>query len=135
FDNVLAALAEARDSYVQSAERHANELEVLEGYRYVTQLFSEASELLLEGDPERPRFSSMVSPARKYLGDNPDALYCQTVIRGDRSYRIRGWRDNQCYISFTVHGADPSGGLNGPVLADINDSDLDIAADGSYELI
>src|SRR5437763_12358115 len=61
FDNVLAALTEARDSYVQSAERHANELEVLEGYRYVTQLFSEASELLLEGDPERPRFSSMVS--------------------------------------------------------------------------
>ena len=41
----------------------------------MTQLLSEASELLVEGDPERPRFSSIVSPARKFLGDNPASLY------------------------------------------------------------
>jgi hypothetical protein len=90
---------------------------------------------MVEADPERPRFSSIVSPARKFLGDNPDALYQQAVIRGDRAYRITGHRTVQDYISFTVHGPDPAGGINGPVLADINDNDLDIRADGTFELI
>ena len=46
-------------------------------------------------------------------------------MRDDRGYRITGRKDRQSYVSFTVHGADPAGGFNGPVLADINDSDLD----------
>jgi hypothetical protein len=96
---------------------------------------SEASELFIEADPERPRFSSIVSPARKFLGDNPDSIYQQAVIRGDRSYRIRGRRNGQCYISFTIHGRDPAGGINGPVLADRNSRDFDIGPDGQYEII
>jgi hypothetical protein len=108
---------------------------VVEGFRYVTHLLSEASELLVEADPERPRFSSIVTPARKFLGDNPDAIYHQAVIRGDRAYRVSGRRDAQTYISFTIHGPDPAGGINGPVLADINDRDLHIGADGRFEVI
>src|SRR4051812_48973118 len=96
FDALLAALADVRDRYAQSKERHRDELEVVEAYRYVSHLLSEANDLLLEGDPERPRFTAMVSPARKYLGDNPDALYYQAVVRGDRSYRVTGRRDRQC---------------------------------------
>jgi hypothetical protein len=98
-------------------------------------LLSEANDLLVEGDPERPRFTSMVTPSRKYLGDNPDAIYFQALIRGDRRYRVRGRRDRQCYISFTVHDADPNGGINGAVVADINDTDLGIDADGRFELV
>jgi hypothetical protein len=120
---------------VLSSDRFTDELDVVEGYRYVTELLSEASELLVEADPERPRFSSIVSPARKFLGDNPDALYQQAVIRGDRAYRVTGRRDHQTYISFTVHGPDPNGGINGPVLADRNDRDLVVEPDGSFELI
>ena len=121
FDELLATLHEARDAYVLSEERHLDELEVVEGFRYVLHLVSEVTELLVEGDPERPRFSSIVTPARKFLGDNPDSLYQQAVIRGDRAYRITGRKEQQCYISFTIHGPDPAGGLNGPVQADVND--------------
>ncbi len=135
FDELLALLGEIRDQYVLSKARFDDELEVVEGFRYVTELLSEASELLVEGDPERPRFSSIVSPARKFLGDNPDSLYQQAVIRGDRSYRIRGRRDGQDYISFTIHGPDPGGGINGPVLADRNDRDFTIGSDGRYEIV
>jgi hypothetical protein len=135
YDELIAALGEIRDGYVRSAERFGDELEVVEGFRYVTQLLSEASELFVEADPERPRFSSIVSPARKFLGDNPDALYQQAVIRGDRRYRITGRRDEQTYISFTVHGPDPQGGINGPVLADVNDRDLAVDPDGRFELV
>ena len=135
FNELIDTLNAIRDDYILSEERFRDDLERVEGYRYVTHLLSEASELLAEADTERPRFSSIVSPARKFLGDNPDALYQQAVIRGDRSYRVTGRRDGQVYISFTVHGADPAGGINGPVLADINHHDIDIDADGNFELI
>jgi hypothetical protein len=132
FDELLAALAAARDGYVLAEERGLSELEAVEGFRYLLHLVSEGSELFAEGDPDRPRFSSIVSPARKFLGDNPDAIYHQAVIRGDRAYRVRGVLDGQTYLSFTVHGA---GGFHGPVLADINDRDLRIGPDGRFELV
>jgi hypothetical protein len=135
FDELITLLGDVRDRYVLAADRFDSPLEVVEGFRYVMELLSEASELLVEGDPERPRFSSIVSPARKFLGDNPDALYQQAIIRGDRAYRITGRRDGQTYISFTVHGPDPDGGINGPVLADRNDRDLAFEGDGSFAVI
>lgn len=135
FDDLLAALTEARDRYVRNAERHHDELEVLEGYRYLLHVLSEGTDLHVEGDPERPSFSKMVWDGRKFLGDNPDAIYYQALIRGDRRYRIRGRKDQQCYLSFTVHGPAPDGGINGPVQADINDDALRLDADGRFELV
>ncbi len=135
FNQLIDLLGEIRDEYVLSPARFTDELDVVEGFRYVTQLLSEGAELFAEGDAERPRFSNIVSPARKFLGDNADAIYQQAVIRGDRSYRITGRRDEQTYISFTVHGADPAGGINGKVLADRNDRDLVVADDGTFEIV
>ena len=135
FNELIDTLTAIRDEYVLSPDRLRDDLERVEAYRYVTHLLSEATELLVEADPERPRFSSIVTPARKFLGDNPDSLYQQAVIRGDRSYRVTGRLDGQVYISFTVHAADPAGGINGAVLADINHHDLDIDDDGNFELI
>ena len=135
FNELIDLLGEVRDRYALSPERFSEDIDVVEAFRYVTHLLSEATELLAEGDADRPRLSSIVSPARKFLGDNPDAIYQQAVIRGDRSYRITGRRDVQTYISFTIHGHDPAGGINGAVLADRNDRDFAVNADGSYEII
>ena len=131
----LDTLAAVRDDYVLAASRGFDELETVEAFRYALQLVSEGHELFAEADPERPRFSSIVHPARKFLGDNPDSIYHQAVIRGDRAYRVSGVRTGQTYISFTVHGPDPAGGINGPVLADVNDRDLTFAPDGSFSLV
>ncbi|MCB0995514.1 MAG: DUF1214 domain-containing protein [Acidimicrobiales bacterium] len=135
FDELIDALVEVRNNYVLSPERDFDEGEVLEGYRYALQFVSQVSELLLENDPLRPRFSSIVSPARKFLGDNPDSIYHQAAIRGDASYRITGRRTGQDYISYTVHGPDPKGGYGGAVLADVNDGDITFADDGTYEIV
>jgi hypothetical protein len=135
FNQLIRLLADVRDDYVLSTERNRDELDAVEGFSYVFHLLSEGTELFLEGDPERPRFSSIVTPARKFLGDNPDAIYHQALIRGDRSYRVRGRRDREVYISFTIHARDPAGGINGPILADLNDRQFDVAPDGTYELI
>src|SRR5688500_15159976 len=135
FDGLLRTLAEIRDGYVQDAARDFDETEVLEGYQYAIQLVSQVSELLVEGDRELPRSSLIVSLARKFLGDNPDAIYHQAIIRGDRAYRVSGRRTGQAYISFTIHGVDPTGGFGGPVLTDLNDDAIDFGPDGSFELV
>jgi hypothetical protein len=135
FDRLLATLARIRDEYVNGEGRGFDELESVEGFAYALQMVGHVSEFLIEADRERPRFSLIVSPARKILGDNPDSIYHQAAIRGDRSYRIKGRRTGQDYISFTVHGTDPTGGYGGPVLADINDTDLTFDADDRYEIV
>jgi hypothetical protein len=134
FDELIATLQLVRDGYVLSDERFTDPLDVVEGYRYIGQLLSAASELFFEADPDHPRFASIVSPARKVQGDNPDAIYHYTRISGSRAYRIFGRVDKECYTSFTVHGRAPDGALAGPLLGDVNDRQFQIDPDGSYSL-
>jgi len=135
FDDLIAALTEIRDGYVLNEERFTDDLDVVEGYRYVTEVLSGMSEFFVEGDADHPRMASIVSPARKLQGDNPDAIYHFAQIRGDRSYRVFGVRGEESYISFTIHSEAVDGGFNGRVLADINDSQFSFAPDGSYEIV
>jgi hypothetical protein len=134
FDELIAALQLIRDGYVLNDERFTDPLDVVEGYRYVGQLLSAASEFFFEADPDHPRFASIVSPARKLQGDNPDAIYHYARISGSRSYRIFGRVDKECYTSFTIHGRAPDGALAGPLLGDVNDRQFQIDQDGSYSL-
>jgi hypothetical protein len=135
FDELIAALTEIRDGYVLNEERFTEDLDVVEGYRYVTEVLSGMSEFFVEGDADHPRMASIVNPARKMQGDNPDAIYHFAQIRGDRSYRVFGVRGEESYISFTIHSEAADGGFNGRVLADINDSEFTFAPDGSYEIV
>jgi len=135
FDELIVALGEIRDGYVLSEERFSDPLDVVEGYRAVGQYLSAASELFFEADPDHPRFASIVSPARKLQGDNPDAIYHFARVRGDRSYRVSGRVAAECYTSFTIHGRAPDGAMAGPLLGDVNDRDFAVDADGSYSLV
>jgi hypothetical protein len=134
FDELISTLQSIRDGYVLNEERFTDPLDVVEGYRYVGQLLSAASEFFFEGDPDHPRMASIVSPARKLQGDNPDAIYHYARISGTRSYRIFGRVDKECYTSFTIHGRAPDGALAGPLLGDVNDRQFQIDPDGSYSL-
>ncbi|NNE72657.1 MAG: DUF1214 domain-containing protein [Acidimicrobiales bacterium] len=135
YDELVSLLGDVRDDYILNPERFRDSLEVSEAFLYVGQLLATASEFYMEADPERPRFASIVTPARKMQGDNPDAIYHFARIQGDRTYRVTGKIDKECYTSFTVHGRAEDGGMAGPLLGDLNDRDFDVEPDGSYELI
>ena len=112
--------------------------ESAEGHRHVLHLLSAALDFYLEGDPERPVFTRIVSPARKLLGDNPDAVYHFAPLRGDRAYRIRGRRGDACYLSVTVHAAAADGRIGGVherPAADLNHLALEEAPGEPFELV
>ena len=134
FGDVLDALRSAAEH--EAAE--ADEIDQVEKLRNALHLLSAALEFYLEGDPERPEFVRIVSPTRKILGDNPDAIYHFARLRGDRGYRVTGRKTDECYISFTIHGRSADGKLGGaaePVLADVNDRGLALDAAGSFEIL
>ena len=138
FNQLLDTLRGVAENYLVPERGINSETDKAEGFRYLLHMLSAGIDLYFEGDPERPAFVKIVSPTRKLMGDNPDAIYHFTRIRGDRSYRITGKKSSECYISFTVHGRPENGRLGAaaePVLADVNDRGLKIAPDGSFELI
>lgn len=138
FQGLVSTLREAVDTYLDPNRNVGGEVGVIESFRYLLHLMSAGIDFYLEGDPERPQFVKMVSPTRKLGGDNPDAIYHFARVRPDRAYRISGKRGRECYFSFSIHGRvseEKLGMTAEPLLADVNDRNLKIAPDGSYELI
>ena len=132
FKTMLAELGEV-GAWLDAQEM--GEQDRAEGFRHLAHLLAVGLDHHLESDPERPLFTRIVSPHRKMQGDNPDAVYFWTAIRGDRAYRVWGRNVGEGYLSFTVHGAD----LNDPnrerVLADVNYESLVHGDDGDYEVV
>lgn len=131
FKELLAELGDVGD-WLDAQEM--SEQDKAEGFRHIGHLLAVALDHHLESDPERPMFTRIVSPQRKIQGDNPDAVYYWTAIRGDRAYRVRGRNTGEAYLSFTVHGADPDDPNRERVVADVNDASLVHDDDGSYEI-
>ena len=130
-----ATLTQISRSYLVPERGFTESADVVEGQRFLMHLLSAGSDFYLEGDPARPWFISMVSPIRKFLGDNPDARYFFAPIHGDRFYRIRGRRQGNEYISYTVHTGGHDGNWNGPGISHINHTDIEFSANGEYEIV
>jgi hypothetical protein len=111
FHTLLDLLREVGDTHFSPQRGVLDEATAAEGYRFLTHLLAAGCEHHLEGDPDHPLFTRIGSPSRKVLGDNPDALYYWARIDGRRTYRVRGALDGATYTSFTIHGADPDGGM------------------------
>jgi hypothetical protein len=135
FHALLDLLREVGDTHFTAERGVIDEVTAAEGYRYLTHLLTVGVEHHLEGDPARPAFTRIVSPQRKVLGDNPDAIYHWSRIDGARTYHIRGFLDGAAYTSFTIHGVDPDGGSMERVIADLSDRDFEVGPDGRYEVV
>ena len=136
----------AAGAVVSGSERgSADPFEQAAGYHYATELMRVALDLYGDTDEDVPRFVPFGSHALGYHaggviagriqgGINPDAVYDQAILTGDRSYRISGRRGSDVYLSFSF-----SGGRNGyrpdRTMATINDTQLAFGRDGEFELI
>jgi hypothetical protein len=138
FHELLDVLRSVADDWLGPDRDVDRELDIVEGLRNTLHLLSAATDFYLEGDAERPEFVRIVSPIRRLMGDNPDAIYHFARVRDDRAYRIRGSRGDAAYVSFTLHGRSEDGRLGAaaePVLSELNDRGFEVDVDGRFEVI
>jgi hypothetical protein len=137
-----AALEELREvlgkleaSFASDAWGLRGPLDHAEARRLVMFHLHHAIEVYFEPSPERPAWKRFVTPEKKLLGDNPDAIYYETQVSAAHRYRIRGNVAGATYTSFTVEVGGADGSNPSALGATLNDSELEIAPDGSYEII
>src|SRR5262249_48964414 len=91
-----------RDSdavFLEGPRAVRDEVSVLEGYRWLTEILSVALECYLWADADRPSFVEIVGPTRKFGGDNADAYYSFAPLDPRRTYRVTGRNGDACYLS------------------------------------
>ncbi|MCY3793483.1 MAG: hypothetical protein OXG51_03790, partial [Gammaproteobacteria bacterium] len=106
----------------------------VDGYQHIFHLLQTAVDFYLHNDPLRPELMLLSDGNRKLYGDNVDAVYYFSQVRGDQEYLIKGRRFDSCYLSFCLYGGDPHGELADRVTLNVNQRDIVFAEDGSFEL-
>jgi hypothetical protein len=133
FRKLLTDLEEAA-AVLTGPKGTADAIERAEGFRYLTRVLSGALDMHLErADPERPALTRMLTPTRKFLGDNPDTDYDYFPVRSECTYRIRGVRGNVTYIGFCLYDEREGGGIE--VGGNLADEQLTYGPGGSFEII
>jgi hypothetical protein len=117
-------------------EAPATEIDRAEGLSYLSRLTRIALEMMLEhADPDFPVFYSASHTTAKIGADNPDNVYFNATIQGDREYRLRGVRGTVPFLSFgtkanryaTEGTMVSTGELDGKELASNPDGTFEIA--------
>jgi hypothetical protein len=94
-----ARLADAGE-VILAEDAPATPLDRAEGFRYLTRLLRIGLEMNLEAaDPDFPYFYKASHETAKIGADNPDNIYWNATVRGDRDYRIAGNRGTMAYFS------------------------------------
>jgi hypothetical protein len=135
FAELMALLREIEQRWLSAEWNITRPQDLADGYRAMMHLLSAGLDLVGESDPERPAFNRMVSPFRKFQGDNPDAIYFSTLIRDDRAYRIRGNVAGAAYTSISTERYNDKDHYPTGVPLAVSDKELKVAHDGSYEMI
>jgi len=131
---LLEVLAEAGERFAGEEWMVVGDRDVAEAHRAIAHILQSALVSHAEFDPERPVWRRIVTPTRKFSGDNADAIYFEAPIRGDRSYRITGNVTDAVYTAFTVEAGAIDGSYPDRTDGMLNDTQFDVAADGSYEI-
>lgn len=134
WDELLQSLEEIDRVFLAPEEKIFLPDDIAEGHRFTLHALQWALNTQLDVNYDRPTFQRIVSPFRKLLGDNPDAIYYEAWLRPGRNYRIRSNMAGAVYTSFTVESGDLDGGQSQGVVATINSDEFDVAADGSFEI-
>lgn len=135
YADLSAAISEIEMNYV-SSDRNMNSIEERTAGRYlIANALQHGFQCWFDIDPQRPLFHRWLSATKKLLGDNPDGVYYGAIIDPSGTYRIRGNVHGACYTSFSVEAGAQDGHLSQGVISTLNDTEFEIEADGSYEII
>ena len=132
-DEFLDVIRNADGTFLDP-EKGLDEQGKVDGYQHFFHLLQAAVDFYLHNDPLRPHLMPLADRYRKLLGDNVDAVYYFTQVRGDQEYVIEGRRFDSCYLSFCLYGGDPHGELADRVTLNVNQRDIVFDDDGAFSL-
>jgi len=117
-------------------ETPVTELDRAEGWRLLSRYTRLGLQMMLEfADPDFPVFYAASDDTIKVFLPNPDNIYCNATIAGDRDYRIRGHRGTVPYLSFGTkanrYAIDGTMASTGELEA----ADMQFNADGTFEIV
>lgn len=135
YADLLETLAEVGRRFAGDEWMVTDPTDVAEGLAVTLQHLATALETQFDEDPAHPSFRPIVTPWRKALGDNADARYHDARIHPAGTYRVRGKVAGAVYVSFTVEAAAGDGSFPTATVGILNDLDLEVAEDGSFELL
>jgi hypothetical protein len=108
--------------------------DLAEGYDYLAGSIQASLHLAWAYQRDFPYFVQSTGPYTKMGLDNPDTLYLHAYLRDDAEYIVTGVRGSTRDLSFQVLNGDYSPAEVPDSLTAFDDRELDIAADGSFEL-
>lgn len=107
-----------------------------EYYARFLAMLSQGYLLLLDSDPDHPRWAPLLNFAYRAGAANPEAVYYQAIIDGKGVYRIAGDRGSGVVVTITIQtGVWGVTNAVPKLLADLDIDQFEIAADGQFELI
>src|SRR5258706_12777381 len=132
FHELLRIIGQADTTFLEGDRAVPDEISVVEGYQWLTQILAVALECYLWADGARPRIVEITSPTLKWGGDNADAFYWFAPVDPSRRYRLTGTRGDSAYLSLTVYGGPDDGRWSDRIVTTINDRTMNVADDGSF---
>ena len=106
-------------------------------YRQIMMQFSYGYFAFFHASAQHPDWAPLWNPVYT-LQPNPDDIYLYSPVSSEHSYRVSGNRGSVYMLMFNTQGSLPGIGemdLTGKSYSDIDDRQMQIAADGSFELL
>jgi Protein of unknown function (DUF1214) len=114
FDAWVQAQTAALDVVRTASGVPETDVEIAEGYRWVTRLSRLALDWIVErSDPLHPQLFLLQDEYRKLLVDNPDVHYLFCVLDDSHTYRLTGYRGECAYLGMTFGTAFGQGQVGG----------------------
>jgi len=133
FTELLAELSAIHKRLLEQLA--GDEESLLEAHKWILSILRVASEVNLWADTDRPRFTEIVGPYKKWGGDNADAFYCFAPVDPSKTYDVRVEPGDAVYLSLTVYGGPNDGRYSERIVGSVNSRDADRAADGSIHIV
>jgi len=127
------AVVEA-EKIITAAPHIQTDQDLAEGYDYLAGSIQASLHMAWAYQRDFPYFVQSTGPYTKLGLDNPDTLYFHSYLRDDAEYIVTGQRGSTADLSFQVLNGDYSPVEVPDSLTAFDDREIEIGADGSFEL-
>ena len=135
FAELLSLLHEADERYLGPEWGLESADDVAGGFRSLMHVLQGGLFSHFEEETRHPHFRRIVSPTRKFTGDNADAVYYEAAIDPSLSYRVSGRTGGAVYTSLTLEAGTQEGAFGTHTAGVINDEQFEVGPDGEFEII